>query len=210
MQECLNKGVDVNTTTAGNTCLHLAVFQPKPGLIKLLLEKGVDAELGNDRGNTALHIASRKGFADVILFLLEYGVDKDKKNKNEEPALYTAAELNHVQVTKQLLRFKASTTEKRKGFTPLLKAIKEQNNGVAELLIKQGANVNEQIGIGHATSSLVQNLPIFKQLLKNDLDINTNFISGETYLTTGIKLGNSDFTEFLIENGGPIIIDDNK
>ena len=46
MQECLNKGVDVNTTTAGNTCLHLAVFQPKPGLIKLLLEKGVDAELG--------------------------------------------------------------------------------------------------------------------------------------------------------------------
>ena len=58
--------------------------------------------------------------------------------------------------------------------TPLLKAIKEQNNDVAEFLIKQGANVNEQVGIGHATSSVIQNLPISKQLLKNDLNINTN------------------------------------
>ena len=62
-------------------CLHLSVFQPKPGLIKFLLEKGVDADLGNDRGNTALHIASRKGFADVVLLLLEFGVDKDKRKK---------------------------------------------------------------------------------------------------------------------------------
>jgi ankyrin repeat protein len=45
------------------------------------------------------------------------------------------------------------------------------------------------------------------QLLKNALIINTNLISGETYLTTGIKLGNSDFAEFRIENGGPVIID---
>jgi ankyrin repeat protein len=61
IDDCLDKGVDVNITTAGNTCLHLAVFQPKPGLIKFLLEKGVDGDLGNDRGNMALHIASRKG-----------------------------------------------------------------------------------------------------------------------------------------------------
>ena len=29
IEECLDKGVDVNITTADNNCLHLALFQPK-------------------------------------------------------------------------------------------------------------------------------------------------------------------------------------
>ena len=46
VQECLVKGVDVITTTAGNTCLHLAVFIPKPGLIQFLLEISASANGG--------------------------------------------------------------------------------------------------------------------------------------------------------------------
>eukprot|EP00091_Calanus_sinicus_P008243 TRINITY_DN20075_c0_g1_i1.p1 TRINITY_DN20075_c0_g1~~TRINITY_DN20075_c0_g1_i1.p1 ORF type:complete len:107 (-),score=21.30 TRINITY_DN20075_c0_g1_i1:180-500(-) len=71
IQKCLDQGVDVNTRNGGNTCLHLAVFQPKPGfepnhLIQFLLEKGVNPDLGNDRGNTATHCIQER-FADVVL-----------------------------------------------------------------------------------------------------------------------------------------------
>ena len=215
IQECLDRGIDVNSKSEGNTALHLAVFLHKPGfdakpLVSFLLERGINADEGNRRGNTALHIASRKGFTNIAKILLEFGVDKDKKNKSEESALFIASQLNNVEITKLLLQFGATTTEKKDGFTPLLKAIKEKNKEVVEILIKEGPNVNEQIGIGHATSFLLQNLEIVKLLVKAGLNIDTNLISGETYLTTALKLGKSELAEFLIKNGGIVVNKKNK
>ena len=51
---------------------------------------------------------------------------------------------------------------------------------------------------------LAQNLEIMKLLVKKGLDINAYWTSGETYLSTAVKLGELDFAKFIIENGGII------
>ena len=130
-EKYLDRGVDVNSKKEGYTALHFALSLHKPGfdakpLVNLLLDRGIDSDLGNGRGNTALHIACRKGFPDFVKILLDLGVDKDKKNNYGESALYIAAQLNNVEITKLLLQAGAITTEtNRFGFTPLLKAINE-------------------------------------------------------------------------------------
>ena len=72
--------------------LHGQQFGANP-LVRFLLDKGIDANLGNDRGNTVLHIATRKNFPSILKILLGFGVDIDRKNTNEESALYIAANL---------------------------------------------------------------------------------------------------------------------
>ena len=151
IQNCLDKGVDVNSLREGYNSLHLAVDLHKQGydakpVILFLLNRGIDADLGTEKGNSALHIASRKNFPDIVQILLEFGVDKDRKNENEESALYIAANLNHVEITKLLLQSGAKTTEvNRDGFTPLLQSIKEHNLEVIEIIIEDGGNIKLEL-----------------------------------------------------------------
>ena len=212
VEECLDRGVDINSRRDGNTALHLATALHSSkvdnrDLVRRLLARGADPDIGNNRGNTALHTAARKNFPDILTNLLEAGVDKDKKNNNEETAMHLAADNNHVEIVKILLKFGASKTEKdMMGLTPLLLAInnKESSKDVTYFLIEEEGDINEQIGIGHATSLLLNDTAcfhVFKHLVKKGLDINTRLLSKETYLTTALKLGNMDITEFLILNG---------
>ena len=81
IQKCLDKGISLNSQKAGNNSLHLAVYSHGQqfganSLVQFLLDKGIDANLGNDRGNTALHIATRKNFPSILKILLGFCVEK--------------------------------------------------------------------------------------------------------------------------------------
>ena len=207
LDKLLKEGFDVNSKYQNSSWLHVAislheyVSSELEESVKFLLAHDIDVNFPNDRGNTPLHVATRKGLNEVVRILLQNGADVDKKNMNNETALHIAANLNHAAITENLLWKKASTTEKISGYTPLLKAIQQNSKEAAEVLIRHGGNINSQIGIGHATSLLISNFQWFKQLHRSGLNLDPVLISGETYLTASIKLGEDAVAEYVIKNG---------
>jgi hypothetical protein len=58
----------------------------------LLLEKGADIKVKNNKGKTALHCPAANGYEAVVRLLLEKGVDIEAKyNNNGRTALHFAA-----------------------------------------------------------------------------------------------------------------------
>ena len=54
----MGKGFRVNFTNyAGNTALHLAIYNGNTNLAKLLINKGIDIKATNNYGKTSLNLA---------------------------------------------------------------------------------------------------------------------------------------------------------
>ncbi|KAJ1396008.1 ankyrin repeat-containing domain protein, partial [Ochromonadaceae sp. CCMP2298] len=66
---------------AGRTALHIASHFGHPEVVRLLLEKGADAEAKDTAGRTAMHYASVTGHLEVVRLLLEKGADAEAKNQ---------------------------------------------------------------------------------------------------------------------------------
>ena len=76
------KRININATDEdGNSFLILSIKQGLNTIIKILLEKGIDVNIQNNKGNSALHYAlSGKDFALADL-LKKYGAKEDLINK---------------------------------------------------------------------------------------------------------------------------------
>lgn len=91
-------------------------------------------------------------------------------------------------------------------YNALIISIKTQNYGIAEFLIKKGADVkaiySEETVL--MIASRYENIDIIKILLKNGLDINANNDSGYTPLKAAAADGSVAVLKILIENGADI------
>lgn len=78
-QRCLSLG--------GVAPIHAAVFGRKPANVRLLLERGADANLRQEGGFTPLHGAMEHGHQETIVALLAYGADVNARtNEGKTPA----------------------------------------------------------------------------------------------------------------------------
>ncbi|MDR0734867.1 MAG: ankyrin repeat domain-containing protein [Elusimicrobiota bacterium] len=71
-QELLAAGASINQQIAlnGNTPLHLAVWNGRATMARLLLaQPGIDVQIRNDFGKTALDIAREKNNGEIINIL---------------------------------------------------------------------------------------------------------------------------------------------
>ena len=202
IKECLNRGVDVNSKHEGNNALHLAVYLHKPGfdatnLVRFLLQKGIDADLGNNRGNTALHTACRKDFQDIAETLLKFGVDKDRRNNKDESALYNAAELGLVGITKLLLQFGATATEKKD-------ELLVQNLKSLKILVNNGLNTDTILISGETFLTFAikyGNYDVAEFLIENRAPINKSNSLNENPLTIALSNKMLKLVILLIEKG---------
>ncbi|GMP50354.1 hypothetical protein CsSME_00017005 [Camellia sinensis var. sinensis] len=94
------------TDSNGNTLLHVAVFNNKFTLAKLLLDRNVElAEALNSQHQSALHLASAKGYIEIVEALININpnlclvCDRDGRNP-----LHIAAIKGHVNVLQVLVR----------------------------------------------------------------------------------------------------------
>ena len=80
--EALNKIINKQEFTTGNTLLIYATQYNLKSIVELLLLKGADPNIQNKFGNSALHIAYKNDNVFIINLLIEHGADTKLKNSN--------------------------------------------------------------------------------------------------------------------------------
>ena len=59
----------------GQTLLHRAVLSAQPEAVRIVLDNGVDPNVGNNYAETPLHFACKRGSPDVVHMLMNKGGD---------------------------------------------------------------------------------------------------------------------------------------
>ena len=77
----------------------------------MLLDRGADYEVQNNRGLSALHCAARAGHWELVEVVLERGAPLELPDRHQRTALMVAASEGHTGVTEMLLAKGASVGE---------------------------------------------------------------------------------------------------
>lgn len=157
VRECLAAGssVDDRTLSWNVTSLHLAArYTDDPEVISVLVEAGADLEASSRPAfRTPLHQAARfNENPEVIRAFLEHGADVYAVNHVGRTPLHLAALFNdNPAVVEELARVSHVNATTHDGRTPLHDAARRlpdsgltglPNPGVAEVLIRQGADLS--------------------------------------------------------------------
>ncbi|KAE8440718.1 hypothetical protein EG329_006769 [Mollisiaceae sp. DMI_Dod_QoI] len=94
--------LNLNPDDRGLTPLSLAVYKGHKAIVKLLLEKGADANAAGQDGSTPLHQASENGHVEVVKLLLEKGADANTAGRDRSRPLHRASRNGHIEVVKLL------------------------------------------------------------------------------------------------------------
>ncbi len=155
MARLLDAGEDANAvlTAEGETVLMLTSYTGNPAAVKLLLDRGAEANTQQFRGQTALMWAAAEGHAEVVKLLLDRGADAglsstaSTKPERRPPggmtALLFAARQGKVEAARALLDGGADVNQAGADNTsPLLIAIVNGHYDLATMLVERGANPN--------------------------------------------------------------------
>ena len=145
--ECLWEQAPPSSTnkTLTSTALHAASFLGIEDVVRLLLSKGVPADIPIERYGTCLQSAAFHGRLKVVEALLEGGADVNKKKGWFNSALQAASMNGHVDIAKLLLDWHA-IIDSDQGFcgSALNAAAYRGHRELVDLLIRNGADVNLQ------------------------------------------------------------------
>jgi ankyrin repeat protein len=152
IERFLNAGADINILNEyGESSLLLAASNIPPGEVpgsghsyvtELLIDRGADVKVKNNRGWTVLHETSSNGHETVVKLLLYKGADIAAKDNDGITALHVTSENGHEAVVKLLLDYGADIDAKDNGgLTPLHFAAGNGHEAVVELLLEIGADI---------------------------------------------------------------------
>ncbi len=102
----LQFNVDINMRNnyecGHSTALITAVKNQNPFLVKMLLEKGADANYADKQGLTPLHHAAASGHQEIVRLLVESSADLNRRDVFGFNAYYHANQNNHLENNKEL------------------------------------------------------------------------------------------------------------
>lgn len=198
---------------SGKAAIHNAACEGHIGMLKVMIEKGVDVNLTEDEpaesGVTALHEACRNGSVEVVKLLMEAGADDTMQNlAGETPAHFVlkkkryGSDLDAEQRVAILSELKNLDIAREDGKTPfmLLSDIWETEELVG-LLIDRGVDVNHADNEGQTLLMLSINKDTMKELLRAGADVNAADNEGNTVLHYTLKDGNVEKARYLIKKG---------
>ena len=140
----------------GRSPLYLAVKRNDEPIVRVLLTKGANVNLGEKDGATPLFIPITSGWQPpkpnrpMVILLLENGADVNAQDKYQQTPLHLAA--NTVEMCQILLDHGAKVNAKtRSGDTPLHAAAAAGNLDVVKLLLAKGADLNAKCSYTFAT-----------------------------------------------------------
>jgi ankyrin repeat protein len=143
----VSPGVDVNQSQSdGTTALHWAIYYNDADLVQRLIERGADVKARNSYGATPLSQAAIVGNTAVIKALLDAGSEADERGADDQTALMIIARTPNVAAAKVLVEAGADVNvrEKWRGQTALMWAAAQNQSGMVDFLIAQGADVDAQ------------------------------------------------------------------
>ena len=156
VQALLNSGADEKSILPGKiTPLHLAAKAGFTENVKALLDAGAEVGAGERKGQTPLMWAAAAGNVEVVELLIQRGADPTKHLKSGLNAMMFAAREGRTAVVAHLLEVGVDPNAKlesssggsrapRKNSSALTLAIESGHFELALLLIKNGADPNDQ------------------------------------------------------------------
>ncbi|KAF2728961.1 ankyrin repeat protein [Polyplosphaeria fusca] len=88
----------------GKTALHMAVWENREEIAKLLLERGAKTESRDESNWTPLHWAASRGHLNMTKILLEHGADPEAMDDEGQTPRQRAEQRGHTQVLNQFSR----------------------------------------------------------------------------------------------------------
>ncbi|KAE8316051.1 ankyrin repeat-containing domain protein [Aspergillus transmontanensis] len=140
----------------GGTPLTWAVWRNHEPIVKLLLSKGTDVNLHDEKGETPLLRAATDGNERMISLLLEKGarIELTEPEYGQTPLAW-ASIMGHEKAVKLLLDKGANIESKdAHGLTPLAAAAMSGHGAVVEVLLQHGADVEALNNHGQTVLSL--------------------------------------------------------
>lgn len=163
--------------------------------------------LGNDFTEEGFISAIKENKLDVVKLYIESGISPDSSSKIGEtqvPAIFFALDRQLDLAVQMLVKAGANVKKSVKGVSVLMKAVEKGNTATIELIIKNGADVN-QSGDNGLTPLMVAiergNMDAFFILVRSGADINKGDNSGITPLMRAVRNGNVEMTRELLKKG---------
>ncbi|CAH0397971.1 unnamed protein product [Chilo suppressalis] len=157
----------------GLTPLHVASIHGKATIVELLIEMDAEIDATDLNECTPLHYAATRGHQNALLLLLHSGANINQTNIDKNTPLHLCVNNGHLNCVKALIYFAEhcriklminSTNEN--GNTPLHLASKWGYEGIARLLIENGAEPSLQNRHNKTSFDYAHNLKIL-QVLKS-------------------------------------------
>ncbi|XP_050670966.1 ankyrin repeat domain-containing protein 27-like [Leptidea sinapis] len=155
----------------GLTPLHIASIHGKAAIVEVLIEMGAEINTSDLNECTPLHYSASRGHQNALLLLLHSGADIKKTNIDKNTPLHMAVNNGHINCVKALIYFAEHGRKQidvnacnEGGTTPLHMAAKWGYEGIAKLLIENGADPSLQNRNGKTAFDLAHNLKILHVL----------------------------------------------
>lgn len=195
----------------GEAAVHLAAENGHTGMLKIMIEKGVDINLTEDEpgeaGLTPLHLACANGHVDVVKQLMNAGADDTMKNlKGETPAHFVLInkkygwELETEQKAELLKELKHLDIPREDGQTPIM-LLRYRDRELFSIFLDRGVDVNHADNDGVTPLMLCSDKAMAKELLRAGADINMADNEGDTALHYALRDGDEENARYLIKKG---------
>lgn len=157
----------------GLTPLHIASIHGKAAIVETLIELGSEIDASDLNECTPLHYAASRGHQNALLLLMHSGANINRVNIDKNTPLHMSVNNGHLNCVKAHIYFAEHSRKKLKinctnesGNTPLHLASKWGYEGIARLLIENGAEPSLQNHYGKTAFDYAHNLRIL-QVLKS-------------------------------------------
>lgn len=192
----------------GQTAMHYAAWTGKTDIVRLLLSKGMSPNFPDGGEAGPMIGAIFGGHTETVRALLEAGADVHQKSQDGRTALFASASGQGSLEIARMLIDKGAAVELAdlNGVTPLGLAVQNNLAEMAEVFLKNGADVNRPIGPFGWTSlhsaAVRGDNKMVVLLLDNGADADAVDSDGNTPLDLAANHGNDDVAETLVSRGG--------
>lgn len=145
----LDEGIDPLAERQGLTALHIVASAGHPDAVRLLVDAGVDPNLGPDEADARIADAAGHGNPQILAMMTGAEPDPDAiaRATSLRTPLNLAAQNGHTDVAALLIEAGADVNAGGEWYSPLCSAILYGDAELVGLLLEHGARVNAAVRI---------------------------------------------------------------